>query len=447
MSHFLFTRSLEYCQRNEDCQTFNNSESVFRWILQTTNEYQTSRYGGVTFNDSRSTVWYNNKGYHSMMAWLNDLNTNTLQAEMNDSEYTITSFNQPFRLGLKEISTSSILQQAGDAAAALVILIAFSLVIASCAVYLVNERTSGEKLQQKLCGVGFRTYWGVALVWDFFVYLVALAVCICILNMFNIPVYVDRDNLAGIALIIFLCGFAAIPGVHLIEKLFSESSFAIMTIFCMNLFIAMITLAIIILFDVLGESETSAAIRNFLNRAFLIFPQHALADGIIEICKNYIVAETFKRFDIDSYRSPLTSDLLWPHFASFLILGFIFLTLNFFIESKSHQKLSRKYFQKQAPQMELKIVTIQNSLKRSEKCKNYAMEAKEVYRAYKGDEYAVKGVSFGVHSGECYGLLGKNGAGKSTIFKMLSGQLLPTFGNINFFNVSAFCRRYFLFYE
>lgn len=375
-----------------------------------------------------------------MMAWLNDLNTNTFQAEMSDSDYTITSFNHPFRLGLKEISTSSILQQAGDAAAALVILIAFGLVISSCVVYLVNERTSGEKLQQKLCGVGFRTYWGVALVWDFFIYLIALALCICILSLFNIPVYVDRDNLAGIALIIFLCGFAAIPGVHVIEKLFSESSFAIMTIFCMNIFVPMATLGIIILFDVLGESDTSAAARNFLNRAFLIFPQHALADGIIEICKNYIVAETFKRFDIDSYRSPLTSDLLWPHFAAFLILGFVLLSLNYFIESNSYHKLSKKCFRKQPPQMELKIVTIQNSLKRSEKSKNYALEANQVFRAYKGDEYAVKGVSFGVHSGECYGLLGKNGAGKSTIFKMLSGELLPTFGSINFFNVSMIFR-------
>lgn len=379
-----------------------------------------------------------------MMGWLNNLNAYALQAEMNDTEYTITSFNQPFRLGLKEISTASILQQAGDAAAACVILIAFSLVISSCAVYLVNERTSGEKLQQKLCGIGFRTYWGVSLLWDFFVYIIALAMCICILYIINIPIYTDRDNLAGIALIILVCGFAAIPGIHVIEKLFSESSFAIMTIFCMNLFVAMVTISIIILFDVLGESDTSAMIRNFLNRAFLVFPQHALADGIIEICRNYIVAETFKRFDIDSYKSPLTSDLLLPHFISFIVLGFVLLALNYFIESKSYQKITRIVFHKQPPQMELKIVTIQNSLKRNEKAKNYALEAKQVYRSYKGDEYAVKGVSFGVNSGECFGLLGKNGAGKSTIFKMLSGELLPTFGYINYFNVSILFLRFVL---
>lgn len=56
-----------------------------------------------------------------------------------------------------------------DAGIALIILVAFSLVIAGCSVFIVSERISGEKLQQKLSGVGFRTYWGVAFIWDFVV--------------------------------------------------------------------------------------------------------------------------------------------------------------------------------------------------------------------------------------------------------------------------------------
>jgi len=41
---------------------------------------------------------------------------------------------------------------------------------------------------------------------------------------------------------------------------------------------------------------------------------------------------------------------------------------------------------------------------------------------------AVKGVSFGVAPGDCFGLLGTNGAGKTTAFKMLSGELTASSG-------------------
>ena len=45
---------------------------------------------------------------------------------------------------------------------------------------------------------------------------------------------------------------------------------------------------------------------------------------------------------------------------------------------------------------------------------------------------AVDNISFAVRRGECFGLLGLNGAGKSTTFKMLTGQLKPTSGEFTF---------------
>jgi len=44
--------------------------------------------------------------------------------------------------------------------------------------------------------------------------------------------------------------------------------------------------------------------------------------------------------------------------------------------------------------------------------------------------YAVKGITFSVHYGEIFGLLGANGAGKSTTFRMLCGLLPPTSGKL-----------------
>ena len=59
---------------------------------------------------------------------------------------------------------------------------------------------------------------------------------------------------------------------------------------------------------------------------------------------------------------------------------------------------------------------------------NFLMiRVKDLTRTY-GDLTAVDQVSFEVGRGEIVGLLGHNGAGKTTIMKMLTGYLEPTDG-------------------
>src|SRR5258708_10959080 len=47
-----------------------------------------------------------------------------------------------------------------------------------------------------------------------------------------------------------------------------------------------------------------------------------------------------------------------------------------------------------------------------------------------GPRRAVADVSFAIEPGEIVGLLGPNGSGKSTIFRLLTGYLVPTSGRI-----------------
>ncbi len=56
--------------------------------------------------------------------------------------------------------------------------------------------------------------------------------------------------------------------------------------------------------------------------------------------------------------------------------------------------------------------------------------ARDLRRSF-GTFEAVKGVSFDVSTGEVFGLLGANGAGKTTAFRMLCGLLLPTAGKLS----------------
>src|SRR5215472_2213564 len=46
------------------------------------------------------------------------------------------------------------------------------------------------------------------------------------------------------------------------------------------------------------------------------------------------------------------------------------------------------------------------------------------------DFWALQNVSFELNHGEAFGIIGANGAGKSTILKLITGIMKPTSGNI-----------------
>ncbi|MDH7500226.1 MAG: ATP-binding cassette domain-containing protein [candidate division NC10 bacterium] len=65
----------------------------------------------------------------------------------------------------------------------------------------------------------------------------------------------------------------------------------------------------------------------------------------------------------------------------------------------------------------------------AQETKDLCIEVRDLRRRYGGVE-AVKGVSFSVARGEIFGLLGPDGAGKSTIIQTLCGLLSPSSGSV-----------------
>jgi len=135
----------------------------------------------------------------------------------------------------------------------------------------------------------------------------------------------------------------------------------------------------------------------------------------------------------------LASDLLGRHFTALLLVGVAGLVLNVLIEwhllRKLWQRVERMLdctYRRELDKMgQLKLVNIQSIFK-SCVAAGEAVRAENLWLAYRRGRYAVRQVHFSVQRGECFGLLGKNGAGKSTIFKLLTGQLQPNVGHIYF---------------
>ena len=58
-----------------------------------------------------------------------------------------------------------------------------------------------------------------------------------------------------------------------------------------------------------------------------------------------------------------------------------------------------------------------------------AIEARGLYKTFPGGVVAVDGLDLTIPRGTVYGLIGRNGAGKSTTLRMLAGVLIPERGN------------------
>lgn len=61
---------------------------------------------------------------------------------------------------------------------------------------------------------------------------------------------------------------------------------------------------------------------------------------------------------------------------------------------------------------------------------------KNVYKIYSGDTIGVENASFEVKDGEFVFIVGKSGSGKSTVLKLVTGQIKPTEGDIFVYGIS-----------
>ncbi|KAM3956338.1 LOW QUALITY PROTEIN: lipid droplet defective [Aphomia sociella] len=454
-------------------------DTLNHWLVSSQDYYIEKRYGGFTStlhnNMSALVVWYNNKGHHALPSYLNALNTAILRTVAGDTA-SITTYSHPLKISKEQISKDTVYQHVADAGISALLLVAYSLVSAGAAIYLVSARTSQEKRLQLLCGVSPALYWGVALAWDMLIIVINMLVSVMVMEAFHFPVFVARDNLPAICVLLLLFGFACSSLIHVAEKLFSEPSMANMILFCGNTFMGLVGIAILLILDVISESEKTDHARWVLHKIFMLSPQFALGDGLLEIAKNTIQAQVLGRFGMDTYRSPFNSDLVAYHYAYLIVVGTALLLFNLAIEYNYFDGIlsffrfrsdatweerdsgeleavevcaERKRVQTAAvtaPPL-LRLRTIGNinagfvdsedspkkkSNKRVSPASDVAacLDLTKTYPTLSGTKVAVSRLTLGIPYGQCTALLGQNGAGKSTTFSMLTGQTRPTAGQI-----------------
>jgi len=64
---------------------------------------------------------------------------------------------------------------------------------------------------------------------------------------------------------------------------------------------------------------------------------------------------------------------------------------------------------------------------------HHKLEVRSLHFSYPDGHIAVKNISFTIYHGESVGIIGANGAGKSTFMKLVTGLSFPTSGSIELF--------------
>ncbi len=71
---------------------------------------------------------------------------------------------------------------------------------------------------------------------------------------------------------------------------------------------------------------------------------------------------------------------------------------------------------------------------------DYILETKGLTKVY-GNKEAAKDVDLHIRPGQIYGLIGRNGAGKTTIMRMISGLSIPTSGSYSLFGKTGYAMK------
>uniref|UniRef100_A0A6I8P991 ATP binding cassette subfamily A member 2 n=1 Tax=Ornithorhynchus anatinus TaxID=9258 RepID=A0A6I8P991_ORNAN len=370
-------------------------------------------------------VFYNNKGYHSMPTYLNTLNNAILRANLpkskgNPATFGITVTNHPMNKTSASLSLDYL--YGTDVVIAIFVIVAMSFVPASFVVFLVAEKATKAKHLQFVSGCNPVIYWLANYVWDMLNYLVPATCCIMILFVFDLPAYTSPTNFPAVLSLFLLYGWSITPIMYPASFWFEVPSSAYVFLIVINLFIGITATVATFLLQLFEHDKDLKVVNSYLKSCFLVFPNYNLGHGLMEMAYNEYINEYY-------IKSPFEWDIVTRGLVAMTIEGFV----GFFITIMCQYNFLRQRLPVSTKPIEddVDVASERQRVLRGD-ADNDMLKIENLTKVYKsrkmGRILAVDRLCVGVRPGECFGLLGVNGAGKTSTFKMLTGDESTTGG-------------------
>lgn len=352
---------------------------------------------------------------------------------VSGEESSITVWNDPLPITKTQ---GQVLSSFSAFVAVLFLVIAFSFIPATFAVFVVREREVAAKHQQLISGVSIPAYWASTYAWDMVNYLLPAIASISMLAGFG--VLMNGGRALATSALIFLYGTAVAPFTYVISYAFSSHSAAQTGVLILNLLCLIVVLASFTMHLISSTCSIDAKLR-FVYR---LLPSYALGNGLQQLALldqlPFLENDCGRMPPEQQYSQKFTAWSLqaagWPllflaaeSVIYFLIAVFIDFMLSYPV-LRSKLMPDKNVKDKLAIDVDEDVARESNRVSDG-KARNELIVLDRLRKVYNGKKVAVRALSFGVPAGECFGFLGINGAGKTTSMSMLSGAIVPTSGN------------------
>lgn len=263
-------------------------------------------------------------------------------------------------------------------------------------------------------------------------YLVPATCCVIILFVFDLPAYTSPTNFPAVLSLFLLYGWSITPIMYPASFWFEVPSSAYVFLIVINLFIGITATVATFLLQLFEHDKDLKVVNSYLKSCFLIFPNYNLGHGLMEMAYNEYINEYYAKIgQFDKMKSPFEWDIVTRGLVAMTVEGFVGFFLTIMCQYNFLRQPQRLPVSTKPVEDDVDVASERQRVLRGD-ADNDMVKIENLTKVYKsrkiGRILAVDRLCLGVRPGECFGLLGVNGAGKTSTFKMLTGDESTTGG-------------------
>ena len=198
-----------------------------------------------------------------------------VQAE--PERFGITAYSHPIRGKASQVTGQSLEQHISDYSLSLLMAVVLTFLPASSIIYLIEERTTEQKLVQRTYKAGPLTYWTAVFLWDLCRDLLFLSLAALVIFLFQVRSFTANQNLGASLVLMLLYCTASNSLVYLLEKCFREPSMGQIIVLTSFIFTSLLTSITMLMLTMFWWIRPLQKAKEVLEIFLLIFPPYALS--------------------------------------------------------------------------------------------------------------------------------------------------------------------------